>query len=435
MKRAKLFVNITFLLGMSLGSPLFGEEGPKTYSGNFWTRSTLTGDWGDVRNDLASKGVTLDMNLAQVVQGVVGGGKDESWKYGGRGNATVKADTQKLGLWPGGFLTVEFEGNFGESVNGNSGAFMAVNTNQIFPLPTGNNLNVPQVSLAQFISPYVGVVLGKMDTMSGDMNEFAHGKGDVQFFNLAFNINPVAIPVVPYSTLGAGLIVLPTKDPDSAAVNFMVLQANGQPDTTGFSDLRADKLVYSGEARVRTGLFGLTGHQVIGVGYSNKEFTSLDQRLRFVLQNQSLEGKKGSWYVSYNFDQYLYEPKKGSGQGIGVFGRFGASDGNPNPVHYFISAGVGGKGMISGRPLDQFGLGYYYIDIKSPTFQGPFQTRSFLRDEHGFEAFYSIAVTPWAHFTPDIQVIRGAQKQKIDNGGGSDINTATVLGFRLNTIF
>ena len=128
------------------------------YSGDFWRRSTLTGDWGGFRNELAAKGVTVDLNLTQVYQGVVEGGKDEAWKYGGRGDLTFNVDTQKLGLWPGGFLTVEVEGNFGESVNNLTGAVLPVNTNQMFPLPSGNNLNVPNVSFMQFFCPYAGVV-------------------------------------------------------------------------------------------------------------------------------------------------------------------------------------------------------------------------------------------------------------------------------------
>jgi porin len=191
---------------------------------------------------------------------------------------------------------------------------------------------------------------------------------------------------------------------------------------------------------VRTDFFGLTGHQLIGAGYSNKEFTALDQRLRFVLENQRTETKKGSWNMYYNFDQYFYEPKKGSGQGAGVFGRFGASDGNPNPVHYFMSAGVGGKGIIPSRPLDRFGIGYFYIDVKSVSLQGPFRTRKFLRDEQGLEAFYNVAVTPWLQVTPDLQIIRGAQKQTITRTGPitfdrKDIDTDTVLGLRVNLVF
>ena len=440
MKRSAVLVAVLVVLGMFLGTQVIAQEEAKPYSGDIWSRSTLTGDWSGARNGLAAKGVTFDMNLAQITQGVTNGGKDSSWQYGGRGNLTVNVDTQKLGLWPGGFFTAEFEGNFNDSVNGKTGALMPVNTNALFPMPKqsgkndGNNLNVPEVSFAQFFSPYAGVTFGKVDTMSGDMNEFAHGKGDVQFFNTAFSVNPVSLMTVPYSTLGTGVIVLPTKDPNAVIINFLVLQANGQASTIGFSDLDGDKLTFAGEGRVRTDFFGLTGHQLIGATYSNKEFTNLDQRLRIVLENQSLKSKKGSWNMYYNFDQYLYEPKKGSGQGVGVFGRFGASDGNPNPVHYFLSAGVGGKGIIPGRPLDRLGVGYYYIDVQSVTVQGPFRERKFLRDEQGVEVFYNIAVTPWMQVTPDLQVVKGAQKQQI-SGGVNDVHTATVLGLRLNLVF
>ena len=89
------------------------------------------------------------MSMTQVGQGVVDGGKDKGWKYGGRGNLTLNVDTQKLGLWPGGFLTVEVEGNFTDSVNNKTGALMPVNSNRLYPTPTAvhnNNLNVPQVS-------------------------------------------------------------------------------------------------------------------------------------------------------------------------------------------------------------------------------------------------------------------------------------------------
>ena len=313
MKRSAVLVTAVFLLSVFLSTQAFAQDESKPYSGDIWSRSTLTGDWGGARNDLATKGITFDMNLTQIGQGVTDGGKDKSWEYGGRGNLTVNVDTQKLGLWPGGFLTLEFEGNFNDSVNGKTGALSPVNSNQLYPMPSGDNLNVPNVSFMQFFSPYAGVVVGKLDTTSGDQNEFAHGKGDLQFMNLAFNLNPALLLTVPYSTLGTGVIILPTKDPKAAIVNFMVLQANGQASTIGLSDLTSEKLVYVGEGRVRTDFFGLTGHQLIGAGYSNKEFTALDQRLRFVLENQRTETKKGSWNMYYNFDQYFYEPKKGSG--------------------------------------------------------------------------------------------------------------------------
>jgi porin len=73
------------------------------------------------------------------------------------------------------------------------------------------------------------------------------------------------------------------------------------------------------------------------------------QNARFVFEHGAFEEKKGSWSVYYNFDHYLYESKKGSGKGIGVFARFGASDGNPNFMHFFYSLEFGGRGHFSAR--------------------------------------------------------------------------------------
>ena len=268
------------------------------------TRSTLSGDWGGLRNELAAKGVTFDMSLTQSAQGIVHGGKDNGWQYGGgRGDIILNLDTQKLGLWPGGFLNVEAEGNFtpqdnfSKSINGSAGALMPVNSSQLYPMPAGDNFNLPALNFTQFLSPYFGLTLGKYATLtanSGDMNEFAHGKGDTQFMNTALNINPVLLTTVPYSTLGTGIIVLPTKDPNQAIVNLLVLSATGKASTSGLDDLDGDNLTLVGEGRMRTDFFGLTGHQLFGAIFSNRKFTSIDQNARFVFENGAFEGKKGS---------------------------------------------------------------------------------------------------------------------------------------------
>ena len=69
-------------------------------------------------------------------------------------------------------------------------------------------------------------------------------------------------------------------------------------------------------------------------------------------------------------------------RGVGVFGRLGVSDGNPNFMKFFGSFGVGGKGMFESRPLDKFGCGYYYINIDNPR-SGAASDHRFLRDEYG----------------------------------------------------
>jgi porin len=439
------------LFALVLGAELGAAEAPPAnpYSGDLWTRSTLTGDWGGLRNEWAAKGVTLDMDITQVGQGVVGGGKNGAWEYGGRSDLSLHLDSGKLGLWPGGFFNLEMEVNWASAVNAKTGALMPVNNNQLFPLPPGDIFGVPAWNFTQFLSPYFGLSIGKFATItanSGDMNEFAHGKGDTQFMNMAFNVNPLIAFTVPYSTLGSGLIVLPTKDPKEAIVSFFVMSANGNPTTSGFENLNGNAVLVAAEGRLRTDFFGHTGHQLFGTTFSNKKFTSIDQRLdRDVIENGALKAEKGSWNLFYNFDQYFYEPKKGADRGVGFFGRLGVSDGNPNFMKFFGSFGVGGKGMFESRPNDQFGLGYYFLNVHNPTIQGPLQTTKLLQDEYGFEAYYNIGITPWLKLTPDIQVVRGAQKDKVTIVQGplgvlprlqkNSIGTATVLGVRLQVVF
>ncbi|HEY7321565.1 MAG TPA: carbohydrate porin [Candidatus Binatia bacterium] len=450
MKLSRLLLLFALLQRFFLTADLQAADGPAPtpYSGDIWNRSTLTGDWGGLRNEWAAKGITLDMNITQIGQGVVGGGKNGAWEYGGRGDLILNLDSGKLGLWPGGFFNFEMEGNWSSSVNNKTGALMSVNTNQLFPVPPGDVFGVPAWNFTQFVSPYFGLAIGKFATItatSGDMNEFAHGKGDSNFMNMAFNANPLPIFTMPYSPLGIGLLVVPTKDPNEAVASLFVMSASGNPTTSGFGDLDGNNIVVAAEGRVRTDFFGFTGHQTFGTTFSNKKANSIDQRLdKDVIENSDLQIKKGSWNIYYNFDQYLYEPKKGADQGIGLFGRLGVSDGNPNFMKFFASFGMGGKGMFDGRPNDKFGIGYYFININNPTIHGPLQSRKFLRDESGLEAFYNVAITPWLLLTPDLQVLTGAQKKttRLVRGLGGlpqldtrNIGITTVLGVRLQVVF
>ncbi len=369
--------------------------------------------------------MTFDLSLTQVAQGVVRGGKDTGWEYGGRGDLVVKMDTGKLGLWRGGLLAVELEGNFGADVNSRTAALLEVNSNQLYPIASPTGAGVPELMLTQFVSRNIGVIVGKIETGS-DANEFATGKGDVAFFNLAFTFNGAATLTIPYSALGAGVIILPTGEEEVAKIKLFVVDSDGKGNTAGFDTVFNGDTTYHADGRIRTLLFGLTGHQVIGGAYSTKKFTSLQQNVRLVIEDRSLQQKTGSWVLYYNFDQYLYEAGKGSGEALGVFGRFGVSDGDPNPVKYFYGAGIGGRGIVPGRPLDRFGIGYYYVTVGHPTFIGPFADRSLLGDEMGGEAYYDVAITPWMRLTPDVQIVRPAQRRTVASSGGSVVGASVT---------
>ena len=56
MKATKLFIVFALLQSLFLAVELHAGDAPAPtpYSGDIWNRSTLTGDWGGLRNELAA---------------------------------------------------------------------------------------------------------------------------------------------------------------------------------------------------------------------------------------------------------------------------------------------------------------------------------------------------------------------------------------------
>lgn len=99
------------------------------YTGDLAHRKYLTGDWGGARTELASKGVLFDLDVTQVLQGNAHGGKDTSnaFRYSGSVDYTLKLDTARMGLWPGGLFTFRGETKIADNVNPKVGSLMAPN--------------------------------------------------------------------------------------------------------------------------------------------------------------------------------------------------------------------------------------------------------------------------------------------------------------------
>jgi len=390
-KTTNFRVSVLLILSAALAANAYAQAPAPDYSGDFLTRSTMTGDWGGVRNDLANKGFTFDFSVTQTEVGVVTGGLNNAAEYGGRGEFIMTLDTGKAGLWHGGSFMVEGEVNYGNGANLNTGALLPVNTNQVFPVPgKPGSAAIPAVMFTQILSPYFGVTAGKLFVTAADDNEFAHGrygKGDTNFSNTAFNLIPSALFTTPYTPLGAGFFILPKKDPAAFIVKALVYTSSGAANKADFSTFSHDDLSVYLEARWRTRLLKKTGHQDVIFLHSNEDKTSINQILTLQPGTNQLATKPGSWMLSFNFDQYVWQPEEG--KGFGPFGRFAASDGNPNFIHYFYELGVGGKGVGAKRPNDTYGLGGYYMDISHPTLTTPLGQQQFLRNEKGFEAYYS----------------------------------------------
>lgn len=407
-----------------------------TYAGDLATRSWLLGDLGGWRTDLANRGVQFGIEWTQTLQSVVDGGRDQKTKYGGSLDYTLTLDLHKMGIAPGALVSMRAESRYGETINALAGSLLPVNTDGLFPLTSELDenlaLTITALNYTQFLSPKFGVFLGKVDTLDGDLNEFASGRGVTQFQNAPFVFNPVGGLTVPYSTLAVGMVWLPTPE---VQVTSTLMNARDSSTTTGFDDF-GEGWLWASELRFQYRLGDLPGGQTIGVLLAgDADFATLGSRLVFVPgEGLTAPTRDDTWYVSWNAWQYLTTEEPAEGpldllnrvpdlQGVGLFARVGAADKNTNPIDWSVSGGIGGRGVIPGRDDDVFGVGYFYSHLQPLRITGILGLADHV---HGAEAFYNIALTPATFLTLNGQVIEDALPAT---------DTTLILGMRLHVRF
>ncbi len=132
------------------------------YSGDIWERPALTGDWGGNRNQLAEQGISFELDIEQTIQGSAHGGKDtnNAFRYSGSWDLRLKFDTGRMDLWPGGLIELHAESFFGQSLIGKVGS--SVNDDALYPLPGSRDVMLSHLTLTQFLSESLGIVLGKL---------------------------------------------------------------------------------------------------------------------------------------------------------------------------------------------------------------------------------------------------------------------------------
>src|SRR5262245_50816462 len=238
------------------------------YTGGWKTRGYLLGDLGGWRTRFANKGVQMVIDWTQYFQGIATGGLERDTAYGAHADYLLHLDLMRMGLVPGALITVRGESRYGQSVNGNAGVFLPVNTLALFPLTDQLDddvpINITDLNWTQFLGEHLAVVVGKLNTLDADLNEFASGRGKSQFMDANFLFNPVAALRLPYSTLGVALLVLPTS---WLTINASVINTTDASSTTGFDDFDdGQSLSVEGDAHYRLGT--LPGGMNLGGLYS-----------------------------------------------------------------------------------------------------------------------------------------------------------------------
>lgn len=375
------------------------------------------------RQQLAESGLTFQNNLTQFYFGNTAGGAEQDFRYAGHGDYLANFDFGKMIGTPGAFLKLRAEHRFGETINDAAGVVLPPTLAGDLPVLNSTNVYLTNVLFTQALSESFVLYTGKLDTLDGDMNAFAHGRGIRQFSNAAFVANPIALRTIPYSTLGAGMAWLLEGEP---WLVFNVLNATDTTRTAGFNELFNDGVALATEMRIPTNFFGKPGHQLFAGTWNSRDFTALDQDPRILFPNVPIAKQTGSWSLYWNCDQYLVTDAANPKRGWGYFGRAGIADQGTNPIGYFLSSGLGGSSPLQSRERDSFGVGYYYSKTSDDI--APFINTIFggFGDGQGVEMFYNIATGKRLTITPDMQVLVPSREQ---------LDTALVVGLRANYNF
>jgi porin len=409
---------------------LDGGEWPESeVEPSIFDRPKLIGSGWGVRDTLSAHGVQLNVNLSQFYQGVADGGAERSFEYGGKLDYYLKVDGGKLGLWQGFSITTHAETRYGNDVNTIDGMFSFGNFNMAFPKVGQDVTGLTSLKFTQLLFDHLLLVAGKINTLDDFRLNFTGKNGLERFMNSAIVANIINARTIPYSTYGAGFAVFAEKGPE---FTFLVRDPNDHATTADLDKLFANGVVLTSSIRVPVTPFGLSGTQVLGGNWSSRHYTSVDPSSWVEVPGQGLVAAEetGSWAVYYNFDQYLWSSSANTNTWLGLFGMSGLSDGNPNPIRWNATIGLGAGGLIPGRDRDTLGLGYFHMGISDDFKQllsGPSAPPGLAqRDEQGVELYYNAAITPWCHLSADLQIVTPSTK---------DLDTTVLVGGRLKIDF
>lgn len=366
----------------------------------FRVEKGVLGDWRCLRTNSEESGIEFEGALSQFYQGVASGGIQEKFRYGGHGDYELGFDFGRICGLDGFTIELGAEHRFAETVNIATGSVIPVAVAPSLPSPTTNSLALTKVRFAYEVVENVEVFFGKIDALEENSNAFADGNGTERFFATPFNFYAIAVRTVPFSTLAAGINVM---QDDERAFTLAVLNTKDTATTVGISDLFANGAVIFSELRLPLTIRGRRGHQAIGGSWSSATFTSLAQAGRINFPDIPIATTDGSWALYWSGDQYLWQDPCDDKRGWGLFGEAGISDGNPNPIQWSLTFGVGGNSPLLGREDDRFGVGWYHVGISDEFGLG--QLTDPIDDGQGVELFYDIAISEAFRLALDMQLV------------------------------
>jgi len=386
---------------------------------SFWDWDRLTGNWWGARDTMAQHGVVIESSVTQLYQGAVTGGSEREGRYGGKWDLYVFLDSEGMGFWKGGKLTLHaVDWQFGHNSNLDVVGLAPVNANLTTPLIDGPTYALTALMFEQQLPYGFLVTFGRSNVFDLWTALYPdYGRGVDGFMNMAFLLPMNAPPSLPFITNSAGIMQGSPKELNAA---FFVMESQNSPTTIGLDF--PNGVTFLGLARYNSHFANLRGTHTILGAYANGEYNSLDTGGWVFTPGQGIapSQERGTWMVSYIGEQRFWQSRDNENRYAKLMGRVGYSREETSPFGLTASISAEAFGPWEARPLDRMGVGYFYNGV-SGELKDLLEPINPQQDIHGGEIYYNMALTPWLHVTGDLQVILPSSKTN---------ETAVVLGLR-----
>jgi len=403
----------------------------KAYYAEVWQRDYMTGDWGGLRTELNDHGVKPQIKLSQFGQGVASGGRDQKARYGGKVDWILDLDVSKFaGLWPGLFINLHAETQYGESTIVDVGPSALPNTSMIMPLPEcGECTNVTNLTIMQGLwegaiplqhdKGAAVVAAGKLnivDLLTMSFPNFGYGLEGFMNFNALFNAWNYLRFWFP-AQYGAS-VALFNEERGMPQLSFLVYGQDNVSTTWDISDSFSDGVGLMGLLRYFWDVDDKMGYAAVLATGSTKKYSFLDgivwePPFPGLPPLPGLDVEEGQpWAVNPLIYQEFW---RGAGGGkherkayVWLSGT--VSDESPSFARWGTLATVEALGPFAGRPMDRTGLAGWYT-AWNDSYEDELRLVGVSpRDIYGFELYYSGALSPWMHLTADLQIAQNLDK-------------------------
>ena len=391
-----------------------------------YIEETLSKDWGGLRTELSTLGITPTASYTTQLMGNPIGGQSQGFTYAGTLEASINWDLHKLVGIPGLSFNVGGAWSTGRNLSAEHiGNKATVQSAYTAPGNGTNNLTLGEMYLQQqLLNDSLVIAAGRL----APQGTFATMPVFNNYLNAAINPAPGALVIndVTFASYPPGVEwgaqalynVTPALQVTGGVFNTNQSSALGGKGGLNFALQQGNRGALSviqlnylfNDAPGDT---GLPGQYSFGGLYDSNRFTNLSN------PNST---KSGIYMVYGMFQQMVYRDGGADSQkGLTVWGKTAlAPKATVSILPYFVGAGLSYEGAIPRRDDDIAAAGVIYGSFSRYI---PRTTA-----ETVIEINYQITLTRWLSITPDMQYV-------IRPSGSSAIKNALVLGTQVAIVF